>query len=86
MGLTLMVNFGATLFAVVNPLGNLPVFVSFTADDSKLPAVVELKHATEVSLLHTKLKLLGVQPLALIQVDAVACELLDVCGKVADVL
>jgi MarC family membrane protein len=35
MDLTLMVNFGAALFAVVNPLGNLPVFVSFTANDSK---------------------------------------------------
>lgn len=30
-----MLNFGAALFAVVNPLGNLPVFVSFTAKDER---------------------------------------------------
>ncbi len=35
MDLTLMLNFGAALFAVVNPLGNLPVFVSFTANDER---------------------------------------------------
>jgi len=35
MELTLMLNFGAALFAVVNPFGNLPIFVSFTSDDGK---------------------------------------------------
>ena len=35
MELTLMLNFGAALFAVVNPFGNLPIFVSFTSDDEK---------------------------------------------------
>jgi len=35
MELTLMLNFGAALFAVVNPFGNLPLFVSFTSDDEK---------------------------------------------------
>ena len=32
MELTLMLNFGAALFAVVNPFGNLPIFVSFTSE------------------------------------------------------
>lgn len=32
---TLMLNFGAALFAVVNPFGNLPLFVSFTSGDEK---------------------------------------------------
>jgi len=35
MELTLMLNFGAALFAVVNPFGNLPLFVSFTSGDEK---------------------------------------------------
>jgi MarC family membrane protein len=30
-----MLNFAAALFAVVNPLGNLPIFVSFTSKDEK---------------------------------------------------
>lgn len=35
MDTTLLVSFGAALFAVVNPLGNLPIFVSFTSNDDK---------------------------------------------------
>ncbi|MEM9729835.1 MAG: MarC family protein [Myxococcota bacterium] len=35
MDTTLLISFGAALFAVVNPVGNLPIFVSFTSDDDK---------------------------------------------------
>jgi MarC family membrane protein len=35
MNWTLILNFGAALFATVNPIGNLPIFVSFTAGERK---------------------------------------------------
>ena len=35
MDWTLLLNFGAALLAVVNPLGNLPIFASFTSEDDR---------------------------------------------------
>ena len=50
MDLTLMLNFGAALLAVVNPLGNLPVFVSFTAnDDRRVQAFLSLFFAAWIA-------------------------------------